>query len=51
MELNLELYKENDLFYAYLADCNSSGIKCKGNTPQECIEKLSLYLENYFEQI
>ena len=47
--LNVELYREDEKYCAYLSDNNGgSGIEVNGNTPEECCNELSKYIEDYF---
>jgi hypothetical protein len=47
--LSLELYPTDNGFGIYLGDENGgSGISVYGNTPTECVENISPYIEDYF---
>ena len=52
MNLNIELYKENGVFCAWISDdCGGSGIKVEGGSPEEVADKMQSYVVEYFSQI
>lgn len=44
MYYDVELYKEDGKFCAYIGGDGSSGYKCVADTPEECAEQI----RNYF---
>ena len=46
--LDIEIYKENKQYCAYIGEADFSGYKCSGSTPEECAEQVKQYIINYF---
>lgn len=46
--LDIEIYKENKQYCAYIGEAGSSGYECKGPTPEECAEQVKQYIINDF---
>ena len=51
MKLNIELYLEDGIYGAYIGEECSSGYDCRGTTKEKCIEQLSGYIENRFQEL
>lgn len=47
MTYNIELYKEDGYFCAYIGEDNGSGYKVYGDTEKECASKIAQYFEEY----
>ena len=48
--LNVEIYKEEGQYCAYIGEDNSSGYECVGSTPEECSEQVKQYVINTFHK-
>jgi len=49
VRLDVELYRNGDLFCAYIGDNNGgSGIEASGATPEEAANNLAPYIADYF---
>lgn len=48
MRLDVEIYKEGNVYGAYIGDnCGGSGISVEGSTPEELSENLKPYIADY----
>ena len=48
--LDIEIYKENEQYCAYIGEAGSSGYECMGSTPEECAEQVKQYVINTFHK-
>ena len=48
--LNIEIYKENKNYCAYIGENGSSGYECIGSTPENCAEQVKQYIINIFNK-
>ena len=46
--LNIEIYKENGQYCAYIGEAGSSGYECEGSTPEECADQVKQYVIDTF---
>ena len=47
MIYNIELYKENENFCAYIGEDGGSGYAIRENSESECINKIAYFFEHY----
>ena len=48
--LDIEIYKEEGQYCAYIGEDNSSGYECVGPTPEDCAEQVKQYVINTFHK-
>ena len=46
--LDIEIYKEDGLYCAYIGEASSSGYECVGSTPEECADQVKQYVIDIF---
>ena len=49
INLNIEIYQENDDFYVFLSEDSSSGATYKVDTVEDIAERIKLYLNSRHE--
>lgn len=47
MNYNIELYKENGYFCAYIGEDNGSGYEIRESNESDCVSKIAQYFEDY----
>ena len=49
MVITIELFKEDNEFFAYVGEDNASGYEISAPTKEECLNKLADYLNDIWE--
>lgn len=49
INLNVEIYKDNDGYYVFLSEDSSSGATYKVDTVEDIAEKIKLYFNSRYE--